>query len=240
MPAYSLRDPAVLAFVILPAALAAAFVWGVHAAWQRSGAPRPASRRAAVLAAAGTVAWLSLTLLAARSGILRQWTGTPPPFAILVITIFAMAAAISFSRMGGRLARLPLWMLVAIQSFRFPLEIAMHRMYERGIMPEPMSYSGRNYDIVTGVTAIVVAALVAAGAGGRRLVFAWNLLGTVLLANIIMIAILATPRFAYFGVDQLNVWVTYPPFVWLPAMMVLAALIGHAVVFRALARLRRG
>jgi hypothetical protein len=28
--------------------------------------------------------------------------------------------------------------------------------------------------------------------------------------------------------------VTYPPFVWLPAVLVLAALAGHLVIFRAL------
>jgi heme exporter protein D len=28
--------------------------------------------------------------------------------------------------------------------------------------------------------------------------------------------------------------VTYPPFVWLPAVMVLAALAGHLLIFRAL------
>jgi len=29
--------------------------------------------------------------------------------------------------------------------------------------------------------------------------------------------------------------VTYPPFVWLPAVMVVAALAGHIVIFKALA-----
>ena len=54
-----------------------------------------------------------------------------------------------------------------------------------------------------------------------------------LLLNILTVAVLSTPRFRYFGDDQLNVWVTYPPFVWLPAVMVVAALAGHLVVFRA-------
>jgi len=31
-----------------------------------------------------------------------------------------------------------------------------------------------------------------------------------------------------------NTWVTYPPFVWLPAMMVLVAWAGHILVFRSL------
>ena len=62
----------------------------------------------------------------------------------------------------------------------------------------------------------------------------WNVLGLALLANVVTVAILATPRFRYFGGDRLNIWVTYPPFVWLPAVMVLAALAGHLLIFRAL------
>jgi hypothetical protein len=58
--------------------------------------------------------------------------------------------------------------------------------------------------------------------------------GLALLINVVTIAIVSTPRFAYFGADRLNVWVTYPPFVWLPAVMVVAALAGHLLILRAL------
>jgi hypothetical protein len=112
----------------------------------------------------------------------------------------------------------------------------MHSAYERGVMPEQMSYSGFNFDIVTGATAIVVAALLATGIGGRPLAFAWNVLGLTLLLNIVVIAVLSTPLFTYFGEERLNVWVTYPPFVWLPTVMVLVALTGHLIIFRRLVR----
>jgi hypothetical protein len=38
--------------------------------------------------------------------------------------------------------------------------------------------------------------------------------------------------FRWFGDDRLNVFVTYPPFVWLPAILVPAALMGHILVWR--------
>ena len=92
-----------------------------------------------------------------------------------------------------------------------------------------------HFDIVTGITAIPVALLTVTRRTGRLVVAAWNVLGLFLLVNIVTIAILATPRFRYFGEGHLNVWVTYPPFVWLPAVLVLAALAGHLLIFRALA-----
>ena len=193
--------------------------------------------RAAAVTAATALVWMAITWIAARSGILRNWQQTPPPFAILVAAIFVLAAGIAFSPIGRRLARfIPLWILVGVQAFRLPLELAMHGLSERGIMPAQMSYSGRNFDVVTGATAIIVAALVWSGRGGRRLVATWNILGLALLANIVTVAILATPRFRYFGDDALNTFVMDPPFVWLPAVMVLAALAGHLVIFRALRR----
>lgn len=226
--------PAV-AFIALPVALAVLLAAGTAAAWIRSGQPWPRTRRATLVAIVLTVTWMEATWMAAANGVLREWNRTPPPFALFVLAILAIALAIAYSPYGRRLAAtLPVWLLVLVQSFRFPLELAMHGMYEHGVMPVQMSYSGRNFDIVTGITAVVVARLAASGRAGPRLVLAWNVLGLLLLTNVVTVAILSTPPIGYFGRERLNVWVTYPPYVWLPAVMVLAALAGHLLVFRAL------
>jgi hypothetical protein len=239
LPDYSLLEPSVLTFVVIPIVLVVLFTWAVAAAWRRAGRPPGAVRVTALATLAASVVWLNTTWSLAQGGVLTQWDRTPPPFILLVVVIFLLAFAIAFTAVGGRLAEhIPLWALVAVQSFRLPLELAMHRMAERGIMPPQMTYTGRNFDIVTGITAILVAALVWSGRGGKQLVLAWNLLGLALLLNVIIVAIVSTPRFAFFGADRLNVWVAYPPFVWLPAVLVLAALASHLIVFRALAHQR--
>ncbi len=101
-------------------------------------------------------------------------------------------------------------------------------------MPEQMTYTGRNFDILTGATALIVAWWLGTGRGGRPLALTWNVFGFLLLVNVVSIAVRSTPRFRAFGDDHLNVFVTYPPFVWLPAVMVLAALAGHLLIFRRL------
>jgi hypothetical protein len=213
----------------------AALVAGVIAASRRLGEPDAVRRRATAITLVGSAVWMAVTWWAAASGALRQWDATPPPLVILVGAIVVLGGAMAFTGYGARLVRgLPLWTLVAVQAFRLPLELAMHVQYERGVMPEQMSYSGRNFDIVTGATAIVVAWLAATGRAGRGVIIGWNVLGFGLLVNIVVVAILSTPLFRYFGDDRLNVWVTEPPFVWLPAVMVLAALAGHLLIFRAL------
>ncbi|MBM3820320.1 MAG: hypothetical protein FJW14_15060 [Acidimicrobiia bacterium] len=238
MDYYNWTDPVDLTFFVLPLLLVLTLIAGVYAASRRLAESRDDRRLALIVTIGGAAVWLMATWINAMRGTLRLWTElTPPPFAYLVAGILLLAVAISSGSYGRRLAHgLPLWILVGIQGFRLPLEIAMHAMYERGVMPVQMSYSGRNFDIVTGATALVVAALVWKGRAGRRVVLAWNILGLALLVNIMVIAILSTPRFMFWGPRATNFFVAYPPFVWLPAVMVLAALAGHLLIFRALRR----
>jgi len=232
-----MTEAVVAAFVVIPIVLFGILVRGIVAVWQRAGASPSAARRAGAIAAAVAAIWMIATWMAAASGVLRAWDRTPPPFMILLLGLVTLSIVFAFGPAGRRLATYaPLWALVAVQAFRLPLELAMHALAERGIMPPQMTYTGRNFDIVTGATAIVVAALVARGIGGNRLVAAWNVLGFALLINIIVVAVLSTPVFAYFGQDRLNTFVTYVPFVWLPAVMVSAALAGHLIIARALQR----
>jgi hypothetical protein len=230
VPAYSSTDPAVLAFSIIPVVLLGLFTWAAAAV----AAPHQRLRigRLAFLAGA---AWMAITWRIAASGILRNWDATPPPFLLFLIAIATLACLIAFSPLGRRLAfGVPLWALVLTQLFRFPLELAMHRLTVLGIMPEQMSYTGRNFDVLTGATALLVAWWLGTGRGGRVLALTWNVLGFLLLANVVVVAVLSTPRIRFFGADRMNVFVTYTPFVWLPAVMVLAALAGHLLIFRRL------
>ena len=104
-------------------------------------------------------------------------------------------------------------------------------------MPVQMSFSGWNFDIVTGASAIVVAWLVARGIAPRWLVLAWGLMSSVLLVVVVSIAIVSMPAFAAFGhsPDRLATWVGFFPFSWLPLLLVPAALFGQIVLFRRLA-----
>lgn len=128
-------------------------------------------------------------------------------------------------------------LLVLLQAFRFPLELLMHRAYAEGLMPVQMSVSGRNFEIVTGTTALLlgVAMVVWRGRVPLRLVAAWNVLGTLLLANILVIAILSAPTpLRVFMNEPANVWIAHAPWVWLATVLVPAAIAGHVIIFRRL------
>jgi hypothetical protein len=222
-------------FIVLPVIVAA----GLSAiVWRAAGAPGDARRQANGLQmafAVGAVAWLAVTLWVSASGVLHQFERRPPPIMLLMVTVVAVAAWVAFSRVGTLVVRHTSWAaLVGLQAFRLPLELLMHRAYAEGIMPVQMSYSGRNFDIVTGVTAIALAWALARGPVPRWIIAGWNVLGTVLLLNILVIAVASMPMFHRFGPDRLNVWVADPPFVWLPTVLVFTAIAGHLLIFRKL------
>jgi len=220
-------------FVVLPILVAAGFVVACEWAGRRLGQGADARRWRAMRVGAAALAWLAITAWVASTGILRRFDLTPPPFLAIVLAIVIIGVAVPFSRLGALLiSGLPIWFLVGSQVFRFPLELLMHRAYVDGVMPVQMSYSGRNYDIVSGITAGVLGLSLIRWRLPRWVVASWNVLGFVLLVNIVTVAIVSTPMFGWFGADRLNTFVTYFPFVWLPAVLVTAALMGHVLVWR--------
>lgn len=195
--------------------------------------------RYARLFVVGAAAWLAVSGALAASGFLARFDALPPPFIVIVVPTLALPLWLARSRIGELLCeRAPLAWLVGFQAFRLPLELVMHQAGSEGTMPVQMSFGGSSFDIVSGITAIIVAALAAYDHAPRWLIVVWNALGSLLLLNIVCIAIASLPQFHRFGSApaQLNTWVAYFPFVWLPAGLVASALFGHAVLWRKLAR----
>ncbi len=220
------------AMLLVVLGVVALFVTGEAYAARRLGRSVSA---AVTLALGGSVAWMALTGGLAASGLLARFDVRPPPIVFLFLGTLALGIALGVSRVGGRIAEgLPLHVLVLAQGFRLPLELVMHAAATEGTMPSVMSYGGYNFDIVTGASALLVGALLQRGAP-RTLAYAWNALGAVLLLVIIGVALLSSPMMRAFGDDQVNSWIAYVPFVWLPSILVACAIAGHIVVWRRLA-----
>lgn len=221
------------AFVLLALVVAAGFVLAVRRAWRGTGADAAAAARATTIAAAATAAWVGGTGLLAAAGLLR-FDGRPPTMPVLFVAILALGVGLGASPVGGRLAAgLPLALLVGSQAFRIAVELLIHRAAAEGIAPPQMSWEGRNLDVVTGVTALLLGLWLARRPAPAWLVHGWNLLGLALLANVVAVGWLSAPTpLRRFWNEPANVWITRAPWVWLPTVMVLAALLGHVLVFR--------
>jgi hypothetical protein len=214
--------------------LAALFVYAVFRSAERAGLPAPERVKQTAFAALGVSGLLAFIALLAISGLLARFDLRPPPLILWLAGTLGAALAVGLSRLGRRMAtELPLVALVGFQAFRLPLELVMHRAATDGVMPSVMSFTGYNFDILSGFSAAVLGIALARGSVPRAVIVAWNLLGSVLLAAIVTIAVLATPIVHFFGDQQLNLWVTRFPYCWI-AVMVASALLGHVLVLRRL------
>jgi hypothetical protein len=212
--------------------LSALFVLAVW--FTEKGTAYEVRRRRTLYSALGMTVWLVGVAALALSGLLARFDLTPPPMALWFAATLLVPLAVALSPFGRRLAlALPFTALVGFQAFRLPLELLMHRAAEDGIMPWVMSYSGYNFDIVTGATALVLGIALARANVPRGLIAAWNVLGFVLLAVIGSVAFAASPIFQAFGPENVNFWVTRFPYSWM-STMVGAALFGHLLVLRKL------
>ena len=216
-----------LVFLVICAAVVAAFLSGVWRSARRESV-NPAQRT--VLVMIGTVLWLTTILLVVASGWLE---GDQRRVLMFAAAMNAVSLGIGFSPIGRWLSGVSLPALVAFQGFRLPLELVLHSWVGQGVIPATMTWSGRNWDIISGVVALVAAPFCR-----RSRVAAWiaNGVGLVLLANVMRVAVLSSP--VWFGwpvVPKLEL-IFHVPYALIIPVCIGGALIGHIALTRALLR----
>jgi hypothetical protein len=197
-----------------------------------AGIARPGwTLRAVVLVAV----WLGLTAALARTGVLMNFDRFPPPAGLLIMISFVLTTVLAFSPVGNALAGIPIIWLIGFQVFRVAVEIFLDWGNHAGFVPPQMTLEGRNWDILTGLSAIPMAWAASRGIAGRTGILIWNIAGTLLLLNVMGVAALSTPTRLFAFPGQLpNTFVAHVPYVWLPTFLVQAAWFGHLLVFRRL------
>jgi hypothetical protein len=141
---------------------------------------------------------------------------------------------LTFSKGTAEVLRhVPVQVLTNLQVFRVFVEILLWMLFIQYALPVQMTFEGRNFDILAGLTAPVMAYLFA---GNRKLIIAWNLVSLGLLINIVAIAILSMPSpLQIFHNEPSNTIVAEFPFIFLPTFLVPLAYGLHFLSLRKLA-----
>jgi hypothetical protein len=174
--------------------------------------------------------WIFFQVMLGVGGFYQVTDVLPPRIAVfgvlpavLLIVVFFVFFRTSF------IEKLPLKHLTLVHTIRIPVEIVLYWLFLGGAVPQLMTFEGRNFDIASGVLALIT--YVIAFRGGivnRRLLIAFNLIGLILLANIVSIAILSLPTpLQQLAFAQPNRAVLYFPFNWLPTIVVPIVLFSH-------------
>ncbi|MEK6481733.1 hypothetical protein WJR50_29585 [Catalinimonas sp. 4WD22] len=128
---------------------------------------------------------------------------------------------------------LSLTYLIAIHILRLPIELILYQLYLKELIPELMTYQGWNFDILTGISAVMILVLYALNKLRREVFLVWNWLGLGLLVIIVVLAVLSAPTpLQQFAFEQPNVAVLKFPFIWLPAVVVPIVLLSHLLMIR--------
>jgi hypothetical protein len=150
---------------------------------------------AARVALAGLGGWLVYVGTLSVLGVVSNTALKPPGVLYVVMPVIAFVALFGVrSKQGGAAASaLPIGLLMGAQVFRVGVELGLHHLWQQGLVPRLMTYEGGNVDIFIGLSAPLIAWLVRSGTVGRRAAIAWNFLGLLALANVIVRSALTAP-----------------------------------------------
>jgi hypothetical protein len=187
----------------------------------------------------GLSLWLTIQAIMTINNVYNSGTTSNPPklllFGILptISTIFLL-----FATQKGRqfIDSLPLINITYLNIVRIPVELVLLWLFLNKAVPQLMTFEGRNFDILAGITAPFIAYFgLTKGKLSRKIVLFWNFFCLGLLINIVVNALLSAPfPLQKFAFDQPNIAILNFPFSWLPTFLVPIVLFGHLTSIRRL------
>lgn len=190
---------------------------------------------------AGLVLWLALQTVLSLKGVYHSTPDALPP-RIFVFGVLPplLGVLLLFLLPSGRrfIDSLPLQTLTWLHTVRIPVETVLFWLFTAQTVPQLMTFEGRNFDILAGLTAPLVAYFgFAKKRLGRSVLLGWNIVCLGLLFNIVLHAFFSAPSpLQKLAFDQPNMAILYFPFSLLPAFIVPAVLLSHLTAIRQLSK----
>jgi hypothetical protein len=183
------------------------------------------------------IAWLIIQSAIALTGFFTVTNTLPPRFLLLIALPFAGIITI-FSTVKGKafIDGFDIKTLTVLHTIRIPIEIVLFWLFLHKAVPQLMTFEGRNFDLLSGITAPLVYYFgFRKRKSGTKAILAWNLICLLILLFTVSNAILSAPLpFQQFAFDQPTIAVFYFPFVWLPGIVVPLVIFSHLISIRLL------
>ena len=187
----------------------------------------------------GLTIWLIIQAVVTLLNIYNTDTNTFPPKIVLIgILPTILTIILLFATSKGRefIDSLPLKNLTYLNIVRIPVEIVLYWLYLNKAIPELMTFEGRNFDILAGISAPIIAYLGLTKIKlNQQTILIWNFICLGLLINIVVNALFSAPTpIQKFAFNQPNIAISNFPFSWLPTFIVPIVLFGHLTSIRQL------
>lgn len=187
------------------------------------------------------LSWLVLQTLIGLSGFYNVTDTIPPRFLLLVFPPILLIIGLFITSKGRQyIDSLDTKTLTILHSVRIPVEIVLFWLFVNKTVPELMTFEGRNFDILSGLTSPIIFYFgFIKKQLNRKIILTWNFICLGLLINIVANAVLSAPfPFQKFAFDQPNIAVLYFPFNWLPSCVVPLVLLSHLATIKQLLNFR--
>jgi hypothetical protein len=169
------------------------------------------------------------------SGIMSNFSLFPLNFMPVLLLPMVIALYLTFSSSFNEILKnIAPENIIKLQSFRFFVEILLWLLFIDNTIPIQMSFEGRNFDVLVGITAPFIAWMAATGKISRTGMIIWNILGLCLLINIVSIAVLSLPTPIQVFTEAPVTIVAYFPISFLPGLLVPLAYTLHFFSLRQL------
>ena len=181
--------------------------------------------------------WLLLQAVLSYVGFYTVTNTTPPRFILLALPAVLLIIYLFLTAKGRvYLNNLDAKTLTLLHVVRIPVELCLYWLFLHKSIPQLMTFEGRNFDILAGLTAPVIFYFgYVKNKLGKTVLLLWNFICLGLLLKIVINAVLSAPsNFQQFAFEQPNTAILYFPFVWLPCCIVPLVLLAHLVCIRKL------
>ena len=149
--------------------------------------------------------WISLIAGLALLGFFENISTTPPRFLVVLVGDFVFVI-LGFKSL--KKVKINTKLLLLVHTLRLPVEIGLYQLILQKQIPKVMTFEGLNFDIVMGISAILLCGYLHFSQKNIHKIFylVWNVAGVIFLTTIVVIAIISAPLpIQLLGFEQPNV-----------------------------------
>jgi hypothetical protein len=177
------------------------------------------------------LAWSVLQSVLAYVGFYENMSTIPPRFTLVLLPVIVLISYVLLSKNREEIiANRNIKISTFLHVIRIPVEIVLLYLFFYKMLPQLATFEGRNFDILSGITAPIIGFLYLKNRIGNKVLIVWNVICLGLVLFILVNGILSAELFfQQFAFDQPNKAVKYFPFILLPAVVVPIVVYTHIV-----------
>lgn len=181
------------------------------------------------------IAWMILIGVLAARGFFSEFSSRPPRLSYALLIPLPVVLLFSRGRRGRQLLlNIPAQWLIYPQAFRILVELGIWLLVRNGSLPVQLSFEGRNFDVLTGLSAFPVGYYCfVKKTWPPAVALLYNIAGLVLLVNVVTLSTLSMPTpLRLFHNSPDGSLLTRFPYIYLPGLLVPVAYTLHILSLR--------